>query len=131
VFEAIAAIWLHPISTVAQPTADPLAAVGASLGVAIVLVMRHQARGDQEPAHTASEKPGVIMLVAESFPLTPMSWQPVPHIARASNVSEPLAPTSPASVGGSRGACLGARVAPHTMRRTHHRTPPRCVAAKR
>ena len=127
-FEAIAAIWLHPISTMAQPTADPLAAVGAALGVAIVLVTRHQTRGGHVPTRTACGGPDFIMLVAESTPLTPMSWQPVPQIARASSEFEPLAPASLPSAGGSRGAC--ARVAPHTMRRTHHRTLPRCVAAK-
>jgi hypothetical protein len=129
VFEAIAAVWLHATSTVPQPTAEPLAALGAALGVTMLLVLRRWPRGGRVLAHTIPEEPGVIALIAETIPLAPMAWQPVPRIVHASGESEPLAPFSP--VGSGRNVCRGARVAPHTPGRADHRArPPRRAKAK-
>lgn len=83
ILEAITSAWLHPTSTTlaAQPTADPIALVGAVIGTVATLVIQRRLRAGKGllPSSDHMRHPAYNLDTALDFaPLTPMTWQPVP-----------------------------------------------------
>lgn len=83
--EAIATVFTHaPHITALQPSAEPVAIVGAVVGLVAGLLLRGRVHiGDPEPVASASLDDEDLDDMAPILPLHPQSWVPVPSGQRA------------------------------------------------
>lgn len=98
VAEVIASIFTQPTAAVVlQPAANPLALVGAVLGLGAVLVNRRRLGALLEPHVVSRNEADESDELAAALPLHPQSWVPVPtgplamRTARASQGEEIIA----------------------------------------
>lgn len=80
--EAVATIFTHPLhAAVLQPSAQPVALVGAVLGLGVVFALRDRVRSylaSPTSAHEAQHDGDLTEDASVALPLHPQTWIPVP-----------------------------------------------------
>ena len=122
ILEALASIWLHPASIIAQPTVSPLVVAGAILGAAVALTVLRRRDGPRANGFPTGPSRATALFV-DSMPLSPMAWEPGPRYIPYLDEGEPTAYLSASLPIDTLDVCPAPRAprhsASHVPARTH------------
>jgi hypothetical protein len=135
ILEAVTSAWFHPAfsALATQPTAEPIALVGAGIGAAATLLVRRRRAARTAPQAPSTHPTGAMATAFDLVPLAPLAWQPVPPVIVAEPVPDPadrLAWSEPSTCQLRSSARAHERTLPHSGRQTYRRTrAPRRISA--